>query len=63
MKMKQTLLAAAMVLIALTACKNNVKDSAEIIDLPRAETPESVDKAMNAFFDQRDDCPRWQRHL
>ena len=52
MKMKQTLLAAAMVLIALTACKNNVKDSAEIIDLPRAETPESVDKAMNAFFDQ-----------
>lgn len=52
MKMKQTLLAAAMVLIALTACKNNVKDSAEIIDLPHAETPESVDKAMNAFFDQ-----------
>lgn len=52
MKMKQTLLAVAMVLIALTACKNNVKDSAEIIDLPRAETPESVDKAMNAFFDQ-----------
>jgi CubicO group peptidase (beta-lactamase class C family) len=52
MKMKQTLLAAAMALIALTACKNNVKDSAEIIDLPRAETPESVDKAMNAFFDQ-----------
>ncbi len=50
--MKQTLLAAAMVLIALIACKNNVKDSAEIIDLPRAETPESVDKAMNAFFDQ-----------
>ena len=52
MKMKQTLLAVAMVLIALTACKNNVKDSAEIIDLPRAETSESVDKAMNAFFDQ-----------
>ena len=51
MKLKKTLLAAIM-LIALTACKNNVKETAEIIDLPRAETPDSVAKAMDAFFGQ-----------
>ncbi len=41
---------AAVVLMALTACKNNVKETAEIIDLPRAETPDSVAKAMEGFF-------------
>ena len=43
---------AALVLMALTACKNNVKETAEIIDLPRAETPDSVAKAMDGFFEQ-----------
>ena len=41
---------AALVLMALTACKNNVKETAEIIDLPRAETPDSVAQAMDTFF-------------
>ncbi len=40
----------AVVLMALTACKNNVKETAEIIDLPRAETPENVANAMEEFF-------------
>ena len=39
-------------LVALTACKNNVKETAGVIDLPRAETPDSVAKAMNGFFEQ-----------
>ena len=43
---------AVLVLMALTACKNNVKKTAEIIDLPRAETPDSVAKAMDGFFEQ-----------
>ena len=43
---------AALVLMALTACKNNVKETAEMIDLPRAETPDSVAKAMDGFFEQ-----------
>jgi CubicO group peptidase (beta-lactamase class C family) len=47
--MKKTIWAALM-LLALTACKNNVKETAEIIDLPRAETPESVASAMDGFF-------------
>ena len=42
---------AALVLMALTACKN-VKETAEIIDLPRTETPDSVAKAMDGFFEQ-----------
>ena len=37
-------------LLALTACTNSVKETAEIIDLPRAETPESVASAMDGFF-------------
>ena len=41
---------AAVVLMALTACKNSVKETAEIIDLPRAETPENVANAMEEFF-------------
>jgi len=49
MKMKRFLWAAAM-LMALMACKNNAKVKAEIIDLPRAETPENVAKAMEDFF-------------
>lgn len=47
--MKKTIWVTLM-LLALTACKNNVKESAEIIDLPRAETPESVATAMDGFF-------------
>ena len=37
-------------LVALTACKNSVKETAEITDLPRVETPENVAKAMEGFF-------------
>ena len=48
MNMKQTFFA-ALVLMALTACKN-VKETAEIIDLPRVETPENVAQAMDTFF-------------
>ena len=51
MKIKQTIWA-AMVLMALTACKNSVKETAEIIDLPRAETPDSVATAMDTFFQE-----------
>ena len=43
---------ASMVLMALMACKNNVKETAEIIDLPRAETPDSVAAAMDDFFQE-----------
>ena len=49
--MKHTILA-VMVLMALTACKSSMKETTEIIDLPRAETPDSVNKAMDIFFDQ-----------
>ena len=49
---RKKLFIAALVLMALTACKNNVKETAEIIDLPRAETPDSVAKAMDGFFEQ-----------
>ena len=49
MKMRKTLWAAVM-LMALTACKNSVKQTAEIIDLPRVETSDSVSKAMEGFF-------------
>lgn len=42
---------AVLVLMALTACKN-VKETAEMIDLPRAETPDSVAKVMDGFFEQ-----------
>ena len=41
---------AAVMLVALTACKNSVKETAEIIDLPRSETPDSVANAMEGFF-------------
>ena len=49
MKMRKTFFA-ALVLVALTACKNSVKETAEMIDLPRAETPDSVAKAVDTFF-------------
>ena len=49
MNMRKILWAAVM-LMALTACKNSVKETAEIIDLPRVETPDSVAKAMEGFF-------------
>ena len=51
MKMRKTIFA-ALVLMVLTACNNNVKETAEIIDLPRAETPDSVAQAMDGFFEQ-----------
>jgi CubicO group peptidase (beta-lactamase class C family) len=47
----QTLFA-ALVLLTLTACKNNVKETAEIIDLPRAETPDNVAQTMDTFFQE-----------
>ncbi len=40
----------AIILMTLAACKNNTDNSAEIIDLPRAETPDSVATAMDSFF-------------
>jgi CubicO group peptidase (beta-lactamase class C family) len=49
---RKKLFIAALVLMALTACKNNVKETAEIIDLPRAETPDSVAQALDGFFEQ-----------
>ena len=49
---KSIILYAAMMLIALMACKNNAKEKAEIIDLPRAETPDSVAQAMDTFFQE-----------
>lgn len=50
LKMRKSFFA-VLVLMALTACKNNVKETAEIIDLPRTETPDSVSKAMDGFFE------------
>ena len=50
MKMRKTIFA-ALVLMALTACKN-AKETADVIDLPRAETPDSVAQAMDGFFEQ-----------
>ena len=47
---KSKILWAVVVLMALTACKNSVTEKAAIIDLPRVETPDSVDKAMEGFF-------------
>ncbi len=51
MKTKQMILA-ALVLLALVACKSKVNHQAEIIDLPRIETPDSVAVAMEGFFRQ-----------
>ena len=47
--MKKTLLFATVMLMAFTACKS-AKTAPEIIDLPRAATPDNVAQAMNAFF-------------
>ena len=48
--MKPKMMMAVLMFIALTACKNSVKKSVEIVDLPRAETPDSVAAAMDNFF-------------
>ncbi|MCR4602412.1 MAG: beta-lactamase family protein [Prevotella sp.] len=42
----------AWVLAALVGCKSNVKDTAQITDLPRTETPDSIAVAMEGFFSQ-----------
>ena len=47
--MKKTLLFATVMLMAFTACKS-AKTAPEIIDLPRAATPDNVAQAMDAFF-------------
>lgn len=47
-----TMVMAALMLMALTACENGVKQTAEIIDLPRAETPENVATALDVFFEK-----------
>ena len=43
---------AAVMLMSLVACKNSVKETAEVIDLPRAETPDSLASAMDIFFQE-----------
>ena len=53
MRQKEMMIAVfAAMLLVLTACKNNVKQSAEIIDLPRVETPDNVAAAMDEFFQE-----------
>ena len=48
--MKKVMIFGALVaLLAVIGC-NEKKETAEIIDLPRAETPDSVAKAMEGFF-------------
>ena len=42
---------AAVIMLVLTACKS-ASQKAEIIDLPRAETPDSVAAAMDTFFQE-----------
>lgn len=49
---KSIYLFAAIMLTVLMDCKNNATEKAEIIDLPRAETPDSVAKAMETFFQE-----------
>ena len=49
---KKTCFFAAAMLMALMACKNNVIATAEVIDLPRAETPDSLAAAMDTFFQE-----------
>lgn len=50
MKMKKVMILGALVaLLAVIGC-NEKKETAEINDLPRAETPDSVAKAMEGFF-------------
>ncbi len=43
---------AALLMLTMAACKNNVTTPAETKDLPRSETPDSVAKAMDGFFQQ-----------
>lgn len=49
---KKTFLSAAVMLMVLTACKTNVNETTEIIDLPRVETPDSLAAAMDTFFQE-----------
>ena len=49
---KKTFLCAVVAILTLVACKNNPRQVAEVIDLPRAETPDNVAKAMDSFFEQ-----------
>lgn len=49
---KKTFLSAAVMLMVLTACKTNVNETTEIIDLPRVETPDSLAVAMDTFFQE-----------
>ena len=53
--MKKNILFLAVILIGLTACNNTNKQSAEIIDLPRAETPDNVASEMDSFFQEAAD--------
>ena len=48
---KKTYFMAAVIMLVLTACKS-ASQRAEIIDLPRAETPDSVAAAMDTFFQE-----------
>ena len=50
--MMKRMIQAAVVLVALVACKSNVKERAEVTNLPRVETPDSVKTAMDGFFAQ-----------
>ncbi|MBR5653765.1 MAG: serine hydrolase [Prevotella sp.] len=49
---KSIYLFAAILLTVLMGCKNSATEKAEIIDLPRAETPDSVAKALETFFQE-----------
>ncbi len=51
MTMRKTIWA-ALLLLTMAACKNNVTTPTETTDLPRTETPDSVSKAMDNFFQQ-----------
>jgi len=48
--MKKNLLFVGMLLMALTACKSGNQQAAEIIDLPRIETPAKVATAMENYL-------------
>lgn len=49
---KKTFLCAVVAILTLVACKNSPKQVTEVIDLPRAETPDNVAEAMDSFFQQ-----------
>ena len=49
---KKTYLFAAAMLMVLMACKNITDATTEVVDLPRAETPDSLATAMDTFFQE-----------